>query len=830
MNSKLATLLTLAASVSVTNADILIQELFDNISTGNASLNGAPGTATSIGLTGNWATNGSTGVNTASNFNVNGSLPGLPPDGGALGGVWNGTGSYSTSIHATRQLQTPVSFATERTIFFSVRLNNPGDTAMGVGLSSGSATSSSFVGAGFSWNNAIALGETINQAGNSPYISYGALDQQSGPYGIRAYQSGRLVNTFGLLVGRIKIHATGADEIDIKRYAPDETIDSNLNAIVWSASSTVNSSMNATHLLLWMNGSGSGELDAIRFGDTWTDVTGVTLASNDQPAMSSAAVTDITASGATATANLFSADSEVTLFWDFSEFGTDPGSWTYSAPLGTKPVGPVSGAITNLDPDTRYYYRFRAVNTVADPDLEGWSEENRSFVTPPTGLSVTDLEAFPTSAYEVDLVWSDNFATETSFIIQRSPAGANTWATIGTAPADTMNYLDSLSGLQATTSYDYRVLVANASGTSDPSNVSTATTLAIEPMETKLLINFDGTLDGTTYTLAEDEVDATGTFRANGAPTLSNGVATLNPGAENGLDGFDINPAALGDLRAKNWVAEAVVTYNSSDSLVVNPYLIDVQGDTNLRLRSATDPNVLQLFYYNGTTTQQNFSALPPSGVKVHVAIAWDASATRLTGYVNGAPIGSVSAGPFARPDVTTLSFGYLGRTNFVGKGIDGTLDAVSFQTGTGTFDPATDFRILPETQSFAAWIGGFDVGGLTGFDDDADGDGLTNGLEGFMGTNPSAANGSAITQVSSNGTVTTFIHPQADPALADVTGTYEWSPDLATWYAGNGMEGPEGGPTVGIPTVSPVGGTSTVTATSSAPLQRLFIRIVADN
>jgi hypothetical protein len=33
--------------------------------------------------------------------------------------------------------------------------------------------------------------------------------------------------------------------------------------------------MTATHLLLWMNGTYAGELDAIRVGDTLLDVTGV---------------------------------------------------------------------------------------------------------------------------------------------------------------------------------------------------------------------------------------------------------------------------------------------------------------------------------------------------------------------------------------------------------------------------------------------------------------------------------------------------------------------------------------------------------------------------
>jgi hypothetical protein len=432
------------------------------------------------------------------------------------------------------------------------------------------------------------------------------------------------------------------------------------------------------------------------------------------------------------------------------------------------------------------------------------------------------------STYEVDVFWDDTFATETGYLIQRSPAGANTWTTVGTASANSALYTDRHSGLVAGTSYDYRVLATNAAGTSDPSNVSTITTLPGTALETKLLVNFDGSLAGTVYTLGAGEVDVTTTFKASGDPNVSGGVATLNPGDEGGLDGFDIDPTSLGNLRTQNWVAEAVVTYQSSGDLATTPVLIDVQGDCNLRLRALDNPDVFQMFYWNGSSSQQILTALPPNGVKVHVAYAWNAGSGTLTGYINGVAIGSLSGGPFANPDPTSLSFGYFGRTGFEGRGIDGTLDAVSFQTGTAAVNPATDFLILPDTQNYSGWIAGFPVGGATGFEVDADGDGLNNGLEAFMGTNPSTPAHGALTLVSTNGTVTTFTHPQASTALSDVTGSYEWSPDLSNWYAGNGIAGPGGGATVNIPTVTPVNGIATVTATASQPMARIFIRLKA--
>ena len=835
MKSKLIPLAAVLATVSAANASILIQELFDGVAA-DSTLNGAADTDTSIGLTGVWTTNVSQDIYTASDFDVDGvTLPGLPSNDGASGRVlWrNVTNNWDRGIYATRPLTVPIDFGVDRVIYFSVRLNNPGDTGMGVGLASGDAAADSFIGAGFTWNNAQPLSApTSNIAGNSSYISHGVLDGtvDSGVYGIRAYDARNSINTFGLLVGRITINAVGDDVIHIKRYSQNAVIDNNLDAITWSTFSTLDSSMVASHLVLWMNGAGEGELDAVRFGDTWTDVTGVTLAGEGQPTLSGSSVASITGNSALASTTLFNSAADVTLYWDTADQGMGP--WANSNPLGNQEVGPVSGTLSGLSPDTVYFYRFHAVNSNPDPDLEAWGESGLSFATAPTGLAVNDLEGSPFSPYEVDLFWTDTFQTETGYMIERSPAGSGVWATVGTTPADTDFYTDQVSGLEPNTSYDYRITATNDAGSSDASNVVTVTTPGGDPLETMLLVNFDGTLDGTVYTPGPGEIDVTNTFKSNGTPSLSGGLATLNPGNENGPDGFDINPAILGSLVTQNWVAEVLLTYQSTGAggEGTTPVLIDVLGDCNLRLRDEADNNVLQMFYWNGSSAQQQFAPLPPSGTKVHIAYAWDAGAGTLTGYVNGVSFGSSNGGPFATPDSTNVSFGYFGRNGFTGRGIDGVLDAVAFQTGTATFNPTNDFLILPDTQSFAEWIGGFAVGALDGFDDDADGDGLDNGVEAFLGTDPSLPNGGSISDVTTNGTVTIFHHPQASPALGDVTGFYEWSLDLGTWYVGDGIQGPGGGMTVSIPTVSPVGGTSTVTATSSGLFEKLFIRVSAEN
>lgn len=106
-------------------------------------------------------------------------------------------------------------------------------------------------------------------------------------------------------------------------------------------------------------------------------------------------------------------------------------------------------------------------------------------------------------------------------------------------------------------------------------------------------------------------------------------------------------------------------------------------------------------------------------------------------------------------------------------------------------------------------------------FADDSDGDNLSNGLEAWFGTHPGQPN-TGLANISTNGNITTFTHPQNATAPDDLIGYYEWSPNLADWYA-NGT-GPSGGATVAF-SASIRGGTTTVTATVAGLAERIFLR-----
>ena len=128
---------------------------------------------------------------------------------------------------------------------------------------------------------------------------------------------------------------------------------------------------------------------------------------------------------------------------------------------------------------------------------------------------------------------------------------------------------------------------------------------------------------------------------------------------------------------------------------------------------------------------------------------------------------------------------------------------------------------------NFAAWIGGYNVGVLNGFNDDADGDGIKNGLENVFGTDPSVFN-PGITAVAKSGSTVTFRHPQGGTFASDVTAAYKWSTDLANFHDSGAASG---GTTVTLTPAlnTPSSGTTTVTAavTGTQPA-KLFLTLEA--
>lgn len=143
----------------------------------------------------------------------------------------------------------------------------------------------------------------------------------------------------------------------------------------------------------------------------------------------------------------------------------------------------VSFNITNLTPNTYYYYRCFATNLLGT--RYGAYINFTTFVVP---AAPTNLTAVANSFRQVTLEWTDNSGNENGFIIERSLDGITftyllpiNWDGVITiyppppqVPRDTTRFVDFR--VQPSTTYYYRVCAVNAAGKSEYSNVAEATT------------------------------------------------------------------------------------------------------------------------------------------------------------------------------------------------------------------------------------------------------------------------------------------------------------------------------------------------------------------
>ena len=185
--------------------------------------------------------------------------------------------------------------------------------------------------------------------------------------------------------------------------------------------------------------------------------------------------------------------------------------------------------------------------------------------------------------------------------------------------------------------------------------------------------------------------------------------------------------------------------------------------------------------------------------------------------------ISSELGAPFFELSGTKVD-GYAGGTAFRGDTI-GTIDA-NYVALTGDRAFLADLTGLSgPANTYASWIATYPgVGALTGFNDDADGDGIDNGLENLFGTNPSISN-QGITQVARSGNTITFQHPASTTPASDVTAAYVWSTDLATFHA----DGATVGDTTVAFTTNTVSNVTTVTATITGTVPaKLFTALKA--
>lgn len=101
--------------------------------------------------------------------------------------------------------------------------------------------------------------------------------------------------------------------------------------------------------------------------------------------------------------------------------------------------------------------------------------------------------------------------------------------------------------------------------------------------------------------------------------------------------------------------------------------------------------------------------------------------------------------------------------------------------------DTAKEIRLVPTPAGYASWIAEFTTGGESGFNQNADHDGFSNGLEFLFGGDPSIAGDTpAPNIVATPGGGFTYTFTRTDRARGNCTVTAELGADLVTWPAAN--------------------------------------------
>ncbi len=182
------------------------------------------------------------------------------------------------------------------------------------------------------------------------------------------------------------------------------------------------------------------------------------------------------------------------------------------------------------------------------------------FRTPPVTRpnAPTNLTASASGPGSIDLSWTDNSADEDMFNVQVSPDGSS-WVTTAQLAADATSYTDG--DLLAETTYYYRVNAQNSAGSSDYTNVGSAITDPLPPVNEAPVASFtydctdlDCTFDGTGSTDSDGTITAHNwSFGDGGTDT---GSTTSHSFASAGT--FDVSLSVMDDEGATGDALETI--------------------------------------------------------------------------------------------------------------------------------------------------------------------------------------------------------------------------------------------------------------------------------
>lgn len=470
-----------------------------------------------------------------------------------------------------------------------------------------------------------------------------------------------------------------------------------------------------------------------------------------------------------------------------------------------------SAAVGSLSPDTAYDVYFVAEDVAANLQVSPVKVDASTLspdVTPPA-WTATWPKAGQLSPTSITVRAQTNETGTAYYVVLADGATAPSAAQVkaGTdsanAPAGASGTLaltadteatGPVTGLTADTSYDVYLVAEDA-----VPNLQASPVLVDVVLVTPAVVNW-----GSWTAVADESAIQTpggytyGGVNLNGSNTTINslaftGISQNGSGVTNGVTvtttGFAFQSTSSGNSNVVSGTGSPQTWATVLDRVIGdddNSASIDLTG-----LTPGTDYTV------------QFFSSTPDGGINQTTRIASGGAESPAFGTHGGGQNRSITASFTATS--TSQSFSITGAEPTFGALVIG----------------------AESSNTFAAWISGYSgLNGLTGFDDDADFDGLDNGLENFLGTAPNVGN-AGLTAGALSGSVFTFTHPQGANPASDVSGpVYTWSTDLVNWNASNASSG---GITVLLTPVtnSPSTGTTTVSATVTGPLPpQLFVRL----